>query len=100
MLILIAKIKCRPEMIDEFISVSEGMLEPSRSEEGCIHYELLQDPFNKNLFTFYEKWRSMEDLEEHFQMHYYLEYIKTVPSMTEGDGDVTVYDIAGERKVK
>ena len=33
------------------------------SEDGCIVYEFLQDPFDPDSFTFYERWRSREDLE-------------------------------------
>ena len=100
MLILIAKFESRPEYREEFISLSEGMLEPSRSEEGCIHYELLQDPFNPDLFTFYEKWRSSGDLEEHFEMPYFLDYVNKIPHLTKGREDVTVYEVSGERKVE
>ena len=99
MLILIAKFETMSEYREEFISLSEGMLEPSRSEEGCIHYELLQNPFNPDLFTFYEKWRSNEDLEEHFEQPYFLDYINKVPELTIGEGDVIVYNVSGERKV-
>ena len=99
MLVLIAKFKTRAEYREEFINLSEGMLEPSRSEEGCIHYELLQNPFNPDLFTFYEKWRSEEDLVEHSQKHYFLEYMNKVPELIEGEADVTTYEYEKENRI-
>ncbi len=100
MLILIAKFKAKPEYREEFINLSEGMLEPSRSEDGCIHYELLQNPFNQNLFTFYEKWKSQEDLQEHFQKHHFQEFVNNVAELIVGDGDVTTYDVEKEQAIK
>lgn len=100
MLILIAKFKAKPEYIDEFINLSEGMLEPSRSEDGCIHYELLQNPYNSVLFTFYEKWKSPEDLQEHFQKHYFQEFVNNVAKLIDGDGDVRTFEVSGEQEIK
>ena len=100
MLILIAKFKLKPEYIDEFINLSEGMLEPSRSEDGCIHYELLQNPYNPQLFTFYEKWKSQEDLEEHFQKHYFGEFVNNIANLLEEEGDIRTYEAGNEKEIK
>ncbi len=100
MLILIAKFKLNPEYIEEFINISEGMLEPSRSEDGCIHYELLQNPYNPALFTFYEKWESQEDLEEHFQKHYFGEFVNNIAELIEGEGEVTTFEVTNEQVIK
>ncbi|MGI9534734.1 MAG: putative quinol monooxygenase [Thermodesulfobacteriota bacterium] len=100
MLILIAKFKIKPEYREEFINLSEGMLEPSRSEDGCIHYELLQNPFNQYLFTFYEKWKGQEDLEEHFQQHYFQEFVNNITELIVNDGDVTTYEVEKEQAIK
>ena len=100
MLILIAKFKLKPEYIDEFINLSEGMLEPSISEDGCIHYELLQNPYNPQLFTFYEKWKSQEDLEEHFQKHYFGEFVNNISNLLEEEGDIRTYEAGNEKEIK
>lgn len=96
MLILIAKFKTKPQYREEFINIAEGMLEPSRSEEGCIHYELLQDPFNPDQFTFYEKWRSQEDLDEHNRKHYLIEFLNNIAGIIQEDGDVRTYEYEKE----
>ena len=96
MLILIAKFKTKPQYRDEFVNLSEGMLEPSRSEEGCIHYELLQDPFAPNLFTFYEKWKSPSDLDLHTQTHYFIEFVNNLPRIIEGEGEITTFEVINE----
>lgn len=99
MLILIAKFKTKPEFRDEFINLSEGMLEASRSEDGCIHYELLQDPFSPDLFTFYEKWESRSDLDLHFEKHYFIEFTSILPKIIDGEGDIVTFEVVNEVKI-
>ena len=99
MLILIAKFKIKSEYREEFINLSEGMLEPSRSEEGCIHYELLQDPFAPDLFTFYEKWRSQADLDLHFEQPYFNEFVNNLPRLVDGEGDINTFEVTNETKI-
>ncbi|MGI9553861.1 MAG: putative quinol monooxygenase [Thermodesulfobacteriota bacterium] len=99
MLILIAKFKIKPGYREEFINLSEGMLEPSRSEEGCIHYELLQDPFSPDLFTFYEKWKSQLDLDLHFEQHYFNEFVNSIQRLVEGEGDIKTFEVTNEATI-
>jgi quinol monooxygenase YgiN len=42
-----------------------ALVSPTRSEEGCVNYDLHQAVEDKSVFMFYENWDSMEDLERH-----------------------------------
>jgi len=74
MLILIAKFKTKPEFRTQMIELAKDAITPSNNEEGCMIYEFLQDPFDPDSFTFYEKWRSREDLELHFEEPHFKEF--------------------------
>ena len=41
------------------------LIEPSRSDEGCISYDLHQAINDPTLFIFYETWQSKEYLDKH-----------------------------------
>ena len=41
------------------------MLEPSRNEEGCLIYELMQCQDDPTDFTFVEEWTDAAALEKH-----------------------------------
>lgn len=43
---------------------------PTRSEAGCISYDLHQDIDNPAVMVFLESWKSKEDLDKHLQMPY------------------------------
>jgi quinol monooxygenase YgiN len=47
-----------------------ALIEPTRSETGCIAYDLYQDHENKSHFMFYESWGDKSDLEQHLRKPY------------------------------
>jgi quinol monooxygenase YgiN len=99
MLILIAKFRTKPECRRKMIEMSAGMLEPSRSEEGCIVYEFLQDPLDPDSFTFYEKWRSRKDLDLHFEKPHFKDFEQIFPNLIVGPESVVAYEVASENVV-
>jgi len=99
MLILIAKFKTKPECREQMIALAKEAIEPSLSEEGCIIYDFLQDPFSPDSFTFYEKWRSREDLDLHFEEPHFKEFAQKSPELIEGPPSLVSYEIASENKV-
>lgn len=42
-----------------------GLLEPSRKDDGCISYNLYEEPEQPGRFWFLEVWASKEQLEAH-----------------------------------
>ena len=99
MLILIAKFKTKPECRKQMIELAKDAITPSNNEEGCMIYEFLQDPFDPDSFTFYEKWRSREDLELHFEEPHFKEFAEKVPELIEGEPSLTSYEISSETQI-
>ncbi len=99
MLILIAKFQTKPECREDLIALAKNAIEPSRAEEGCIIYDFLQDPFEQDSFTFYEKWRSREDLDLHFGEPHFKEFAEKVPEYIVGEPSLTSYEIANETAI-
>lgn len=99
MLILIAKFKTKPECRQQMIDMAKGLIEPSRSEEGCIVYDFLQDPFEQDSFTFYEQWRNRKDLDLHFEKSYFKDFAEILPGIIEGPEDLVTYEVAGEQRI-
>lgn len=99
MLILIAKFKAKPGCGEKLIELAKNAIGPSNNEKGCIIYEFLQDPFSEDSFTFYEKWRSREDLELHFEEPHFKEFAEKVPELIEGEPSLVSYEIASETQI-
>ena len=47
--------------------ILEGLVAPTRAEEGCINYDLFQSDSDPALFVFYENWKSDADLDSYAQ---------------------------------
>lgn len=62
---VIARVIARPDSVDAVKRILVGMLEPSRAEEGCLVYELLQCQDDPTDFTFVEEWTDAAALERH-----------------------------------
>ncbi len=99
MLILIAKFKTKPECREGLIELAKNSIGPSRGEEGCIIYDFLQDPFEQDSFTFYEKWRSRDDLDLHFGEPHFKEFAEKVPELIIGEPSLVSYEIASETEI-
>ena len=62
---VVARVVARPDTVDAVKRILVGMLEPSREEEGCLVYELLQCQDDPTDFTFVEEWTDAAALERH-----------------------------------
>ena len=62
---VVARVIARPETIDAVKRILVGMLEPSRAEDGCLVYELLQCQDDPTDFTFVEEWTDAAALDQH-----------------------------------
>ena len=62
---VIARFKAMEGMDAKLKELLLTLIEPSRSDEGCISYELHQAINDPALFIFYEIWQSKEYLDKH-----------------------------------
>lgn len=59
---VIAEVRALPGQEEALKSLLIELVEPSRSEAGCLRYELLQSSVTPTAFVFVEEWES-EELE-------------------------------------
>ena len=62
---VVARFKAVEGMDQKLKELLLTLIEPSRSDEGCIKYELHQAINDPALFIFYEIWQSKEHLDKH-----------------------------------
>lgn len=67
MICVIADIWIRPESHEVFFAAARDMLAATRSEDGCIRYDLVQNIEDSEHLTFVEEWESREHLSAHFE---------------------------------
>ena len=62
---VVARIRAKPETVEEVRELLASLVDPTRQESGCILYELLQNQKDPTDFTFVEEWSSDAALESH-----------------------------------
>ena len=77
---VVARIKAKPDKVEEVRNALTGLVEPTRNEAGCIVYELLQNTGDPTDFTFVEEWENEAALASHAAS----DHIKTTRVKLEG----------------
>lgn len=70
MITVTADFTVKPEKKAELLSVLDKVIENTRSEKGCITYELYEAQDVPNKFIMIERWESMQALQTHLHMPY------------------------------
>ncbi len=82
-LTVVARIVAKPEHTALVKKELLKLIEITKSEEGCINYDLHQDNNHKNIFLFYENWTSWELWQNHMKMPHLAEYVKATEGAIE-----------------
>ncbi|MEK7748114.1 MAG: putative quinol monooxygenase [Nitrospirota bacterium] len=62
---VVAKITAQHDKIKELKSILLDLVGPTRTEKGCVSYQLLQNKTNESEFVFIEEWTSDVAIDEH-----------------------------------
>lgn len=68
-----------PSQRDEFLQQVQELKAKSQQEEGCLAFELYEDPASANRFFFYHQWRDRAALERHIQTPHLRHWISIFP---------------------
>lgn len=90
---VLARVIALPDKIEEVKSLLLQLVEPTRKEEGCINYILLQNSENAAEFSFIEEWENNTVLYAHLQSSHVQQIATKVQSLIEGDLDIRRYDL-------
>ncbi len=77
-IILMARLKVKPEAVEEIKNAALAIVADSRNEAGCINYDVHQSIEDETLFFWHETWANKAALDEHFATTFFGEFFKTV----------------------
>jgi len=58
-----------------------NLLKPTRTERGCMNFDMHQAPNDPSLFLFHENWVSGEDLKRHFETPHIKRWIEEAKAL-------------------
>ncbi len=79
-----------------------SLIEPIRSETGCISCRLYREPKDPNVLTWVEEWRTREDLDRHLRSQRYTKILAAL-DMADAEPEVrfdTVVETVGMQLIE
>jgi quinol monooxygenase YgiN len=89
---VVARIKAKKGMEETFNQELMALVAPTRSEKGCINYDLYRSIDDRSVFMFYENWVSKEDLDKHLAMPYMKSHMEKAREMLAGPAEITLWE--------
>lgn len=86
---LIAEDFIDPLHIDKVLPLYEALVQATRLEPGCLHYELCQDIKNPGHFVFVEEWEDEAALDAHVASAHFQSLVPQIDRYTIREGRYT-----------
>lgn len=88
-LALVVEFHAAPERSAELRDLLLGLVGPTRAEDGCLLYDLHEDPADPDAFWFYEVWRSPAHHAAHDRTDHVTAAVGVLPRLTAGEPRMT-----------
>lgn len=90
---VVARLAAFPDKVAELKSLLLSIIEPTRQEQGCIKYELLQNQADPTDFTFVEEWESAALLEVHLASTHIQAAVQQLDGLAVAPPDIRRYEL-------
>jgi quinol monooxygenase YgiN len=97
---VIARFKAKPGMEETVRQEVMNLVAPTRSEAGCINYDLHQSSDDPSLLMLYENWVSKEALDEHLAMPHLEAFKAKADEILAEPLDITLWEMISEPSPK
>jgi len=92
---VVARITARKETVEQVRQILLGLVTPTRAEEGCVVYELLQNRADPTDFTFVEEWASDAMFEKHHTTAHIRSAFPKLEALIAAPPDIRTYSLIG-----
>lgn len=82
--ISLAKVRIKPDRTDAFKAAVESIVAKTRSERGCLFYELYQSGEDPAVFYYVEQWETEADFLRHVQSQYVADFASVAGECEDG----------------
>jgi quinol monooxygenase YgiN len=90
---VVARFKAKQGMEETVKQEIMALVEPTRSEAGCINYDLHQSNEDKSVFMLYENWASQKDLDEHLDLPHLKELLGKADQILAEPPEITLWEM-------
>jgi len=95
-MMIIAKLKVKPEKVKAFTEAAKEMIEKSNKEAGCKSYQLYQDPYDNSRFVFVEEYKNQAAVYAHFASDYFKAFGPKMGELVAEPAKIKIVTVAKE----
>jgi quinol monooxygenase YgiN len=92
--IVIARVKPKPETREEFLALLEEVQTASRGDEGCINYGYYAEITDPDSLVAVEEWKDMAALEGHLKQPHVEKLVAALPAMIAEPPTIVAHEVA------
>jgi quinol monooxygenase YgiN len=92
---VVAQVQAKPGRETELRKELRSLLGPSRSDAGCINYDLHQRTDDPHQFLLYENWASQDHLTAHLQQPHVQSLLNKLKEMAAEPPSITLWENVG-----
>jgi len=89
---VVARIKAKKGMDESVKQELMALVAPTRSEKGCINYDLHRSINDRSVFMVYENWVSKEDLDKHLAMPYMRAFMEKAGKLLAEPAEIALWE--------
>ena len=97
MILITGTVEVAEENRAGFLKAAERQVTSSLKEEGCLGYGCFEDAWQRNRFTFVERWRDQAAVQIHFAKDYSREFMVATRKLVSKGTGVEIHDVASTR---
>ena len=94
MIVVRFKGKCKPEKVEQLMAALEAVVAPSRTVQGCLHFDIARDVTDSNSFIATEVFADKEALARQETLPQVKKVIDLLPQVLAAEPEATIYHIS------
>ena len=92
--IVIARVRCRPEQRTDLVALLERLQTASRGDDGCLRYGFSAAIEDDHAFVAVEEWASRDALAAHLRQPHIAEFVRDLPAAIDARPELSAHEIA------
>lgn len=91
MIKVVAKNYITIDKINDCITLVKELVQKTKTEKGCISYEMYQDTKDERILTMIETWENEEALQDHLESPHFKQLVPQIGKMSMRPTDMNIY---------
>jgi len=96
-IVLIARLKVKKNSVEAAKNAALAIIEDSRTEDGCLNYDLHQQIDDETVFIWHETWENKAAIEAHGSSEHFKSFSTEIKDLVEEPLQITLTKMVSEK---